>query len=317
VMYVHATTDSPLLSAVKDFKRIVSSYLLFHMTMLGAIVLQWILFLSLMTFAPRSAYLAFSLATLVLFVFSYLVLTYYFQSKKPDQFLGLREAYLDQFRDETRLSSSEHLHLANAAFQFVTLISQNPGLWQTFAKVKPLEKINAWIHYKDLYVMQEMLMCSAITEHIALIMKQPMHVEGHSSLANAYIALAKLYSGYHPFFSYFKEELRSKRDLTYKLAIEELKILNYLAPDDSWVHAQLASCYHDLEMREDEIAEYEILQKLRPDDREILFRLGTLYFESRQQAMGLEMYESLKEMDAMMAQELVSSYDVSLRHLFS
>ena len=95
---------------------------------------------------------------------------------------------------------------------------------------------------------------------------------------------------------------------TAERAIEEFKILNHYAPDDPWVHLQLAYSYHDLGMPDKETREYETVLKLCPDDRDILYKLGTLYFQQGQNAKGLQVYEELKDCNYKKAQQVISRY---------
>ena len=99
-----------------------------------------------------------------------------------------------------------------------------------------------------------------------------------------------------------------KRHLAAKKAIEELNILNELAPDDPWVHAMLAACFNTLEEVQDEIREYEILRNLRPQDKEILYKLGVLYFSRGENAKGLKLFKELKTIDMVWAKNLLSHY---------
>ena len=70
----------------------------------------------------------------------------------------------------------------------------------------------------------------------------------------------------------------------------------------------MASGYRDLGLPEEEIKEMEILLKLRPQDKEILFRLGSLYFSQGLNAMGLQVYEELKQTNFKKAEDLISTY---------
>jgi tetratricopeptide (TPR) repeat protein len=104
----------------------------------------------------------------------------------------------------------------------------------------------------------------------------------------------------HYFDQKFKEAAR--------LAIEEFRILSHYAPNDPWVHEQLAVGFHDLGMPDEEVKEVETLLKLRPQDKEILFRLGMLYFKQNQNAKGLQVYEELKKANFKKAENLISAY---------
>ena len=100
---------------------------------------------------------------------------------------------------------------------------------------------------------------------------------------------------------------------TAEKAIQEFKIIDHYSPEDPWVHAQLASCYHDLKMHSKEITEYETILKLCPEDKQILFRLGILCFQQGENARGLQIYEQLKEMQFSRADELIDFYDANIK----
>ncbi len=108
---------------------------------------------------------------------------------------------------------------------------------------------------------------------------------------------------------YFSEETQQKFTSAAERAIEEFKILDDYAPNDQWVHAQLASLYHDIGLPEQEILEFEKMLKIAPQDRQILFRLGVLYFQQGYNAKGLRVYEQLKKSKDKKADELISYYD--------
>ena len=94
--------------------------------------------------------------------------------------------------------------------------------------------------------------------------------------------------------------------------MQEFQIIDYYSPNDPWVYAQLASCYHDLALYEKEIQAYEIILKLCPNDKEILFRLGILYFQQGMNAQGLQIYEKLKTLQFSRTEELLAFYGANI-----
>ena len=102
--------------------------------------------------------------------------------------------------------------------------------------------------------------------------------------------------------------MRKKFERSAELAIQEFKILHDFAPDDPWIHLQLALSYHDLKMPEEELKEYEILLKLIPGDSEVLMKLGMLYFILGQNAQGLTIYDTLKKENYPRADDLMDYY---------
>jgi tetratricopeptide (TPR) repeat protein len=143
-------------------------------------------------------------------------------------------------------------------------------------------------------------------------------LEAHANLANAYVMLSGLYADskqddcseeifWFPNSKYLPEMKRKFREAAER-AMEEFKILNDYAPQDPWVHAQLAYSYHDLQMVQEEIKEYETILKLCPDDKETMYKLGVLYFQQGQNAKGLRMYEELKKLHYKKAETLIKYY---------
>ncbi len=300
--------------ALAQFRRVTAAYLLFHLSMAVLVVAEWALLISLMVLMPRSGYLAITLAGLFLTLFSYIVLTYYYQAKKPEQLLAIRDAYLESCREtfDARDPHTYHLGIARAAYNLFQLISSNPEGWHFLPDTPSLRHINRLLHWKDRHVMQEMLMHVTITHHIELIKQSPTNIEAHTSLANAYIALAKLYSTQKWFWTFTtqkREEMTARHTRALGQAIEELKILDSYTPNDPWVHATLATCYHHLGESDKEIEAYETLARLRPDDHDVTYRLGLLYFSSGASASALKIYERLRRFDPRKALELISHYD--------
>lgn len=311
-------------TSLGKFKSALSSYALFHLTFTLLATIQLTLTLILLFNSPASPIFAISLASLLLTICSHVLISYYFQGKKPLQFKEIETNFYNECVKSLPIDATDddyHLSLAHSMFQLATYIGQK----QVYSlSVKPFSflediflVIGYHLHFKDILLMQEYLMHRSIKEHVELIKKKPTDLATHTSLANAYTALAKLYSkpADLPFEDngllqrrFEKDSIKERFTNATKRAIEELKILDDLAPNDPWVHAQLASCYHHLEMFEEEIHEYEILLNIRPSDKEILYRLGLLYFRLGKNAKGLTIYESLKEIDAKDAAYLISNY---------
>ena len=293
-----------------QFKKIIRSYIFFHLFFISLLSAEIILFSCSIPFLFQSSLFAFFLAGIVLTGFTYLVLILYFQIKKPEQFLHLRNWFMHLCKQSlpNNINSSEyHLSLANAAYRFATQLNKEEShLFQSPKFMTSLyrytQKFTNLCKNKDILKMKEILLLVTINEHIQLIKESPTNLEAHASLANAYVALSKLYS-------IQKEKCLAAAEK----AIQEFKIMDYYAPNDPWVHAQLASCYHDLQMYKEEIEEYEIILTLCPNDKEIMFRLGILYFQQGLNAKGLEVYEKLKKVNFSRIDELIDFYDANIK----
>lgn len=311
---------------LRKFNRLIRSYILFNVCFLLISFLEITLFLSFFALLSHSSVLAFTLAIFFLTLFSYFVARLYFQAKRIDQLVELCEEYLSRCRDLIHYQEGipEHyIALANASHKFAaTLHEKEYGYYSPpfFLKTlsSTLEKFSCWCHWKDLHAMKELLLLSSVEEHLKVVKCEPTNLEIHAALANSYVMLSSLYADPRKYHDYdeerwiplerHSEEMQKKFRATAERAMEEFKILNDYAPDDPWVHVQLAYSYHDLQMPMEEIAEYEIILNLRPNDKDTLFKLGMLYFQQGMNAKGLRVYEILRGTNYKKADSLIKFY---------
>lgn len=159
---------------------------------------------------------------------------------------------------------------------------------------------------------------TSVEQNIKLVKCEPTSLEVHASLANAYVMLSGLYIDPRKLEGYdderwmpperYSPQMEEKFRSTAERAIEEFKVLNDFAPNDPWVHAQLAYSYRDLKMPKEEIKEYEAILKFNPGDRETLYKLGLLYFQQGLNSQGLRIYEELKRSHYKKAESLIENY---------
>ncbi|MES2273390.1 MAG: hypothetical protein V4487_04295 [Chlamydiota bacterium] len=305
---------------LRDFRRVIHSFVSFNILFLALFGTELVLFFLFLPFLSKSAVLAFALGGLFLTCFSYVILLFYFQAKKPEQLLDLRDQFLLSCRQLLPAAPGEvqhHLSLAEALSklsQYLHNFEWNfykiPKFLLPFSGI--ISRISAFCYWEDVFKMKLLLMQSAIDEHLKQIRSTPTDLEVHASLANTYVALSKIYSAplekgtssFKKIQPYFEEKFQTSA----RLAIEEFRILSHYAPNDPWVHEQLAIGYRDLGMPEEEVKEVETLLKLRSQDKEILFRLGALYFKQGQNAKGLQAYEELKRANYKKAEDLIAIY---------
>lgn len=300
--------------------------LLFNLAFLLLATLEIALFLSFFALLSQSTLLAFTLAIFFLTLFSYFVLRLYVQTKRPEQLLDLCEEYLRRCREIIRYQEGipeHHIALANAAHKFAANLHERE--YHFFSPppfLKPLaptlEKFSCFCYWKDLHRLKELLLLTSVEEHLKVVQCEPTNLEVHAALANAYVMLSSLYADPRKYHDYDEErwvppertseEMQAKFRTIAQRAIEEFKILNDYAPDDPWVHVQLAYSYHDLQMPIEEISEYEIVLKLRPNDPDTLFKLGMLYFQQGMNAKGLSIYEMLRHAHHKKAESLIKFY---------
>jgi hypothetical protein len=310
------------------FNGLIKKFVLFHVffALLGITELTLLIFY--LSEIVQSALLGVTLALLFLTFFSYFTLKLYLETKKPESLKKIKEHFISSckelvgFREEI---PEHHLALANACTRFAASLQGKENSYYRFPKwldfLDPtMEKFSTLCHWNDIHALREHLMLASIEEHITLVKFAPTDLEVHAALANSYVMLSGLYI--NPNIQEGNEEekflpgekvselLKKKFRATAERAIEEFKILNDYAPQDPWVHLQLAYSYHDLGMPEEEILEYETVLNLCPDDKDTLFKLGVLYFQQGKNALGLQVYEELKNCNYKKAEQLITYYGI-------
>jgi len=299
-------------TVLKDFKRIAQTFVFFHAFFIILIVAESVLFLPFLT---RSALAALGFGALFLTGFSYLVLHFYYQARKPERMVHLRDLFLESCRRHIGVPAGEpqhHLSIAAALLKLVLYLEDFEKnfyrLPQSLQAINTLfSRLSAYCYSGDVLKLKRLLLAAAIEEHLKQIRMTPTDLELHASLGSTYVTQSKLYRtqmGSRKQQILFEENFRASA----RLAIEEFRILNHYAPNDPWVHEQLAQGYRELEMPEEELREVETLLRLRPQDKEILYRLGQLYFRQGMNAKGLQIYEELKQSNFKKAEDLIASY---------
>lgn len=316
-----AASESIQIFLVK-FDRIIHTHALLHALFLSIGGIELMLLIFFFTFLVKSALLAFTLAIFFLTFFGYLLIRTYLYAKQPEQFEEIKNEYIDSCKNilKYRIGSSEnHLSLASACTRLADQLQGRErtlySLPKWLSRLQPsLDIFSSWCHWQEVHHIRELLLTSAVEEHIQLVTCEPTSMMPHAALANAYVLLSGLYKpssdDVEPNLMNRKtpKEFQQKFRTTAERAIEEFKILNVYAPEDPWVHVQLAYSYRDLKMPLEEIHEYETLLRLKPEDTDILFRLGVRYFQQGLNAQGLRIYEQLKRYDSKRAESLIAFY---------
>ena len=308
------------------FRAVTRFYAFFHIGFVSCAFVQVLSLLLFFSFFTKSNWSAFAIASLFLTGFTYFVLHFYFQAKKPQQLLEIRHELQEDLKELLKTNGEEELNeslpklFSTIADSLNQLESHCYPIKNTFQTLKPIiEKFSIWLHWKDVHKMRELLLLSTINETVRLVKRAPSELEAHAKLASAYISLANIYmdprkkeadtlpAWISP--EYQSEAMLDKFDSACNRAIEELKIIKEKAPDNSWTHMMLANIYHDKNLPELEIQEYEALISLHPEDTKILFRLGVLYFSQGRNSLGLKVYTHLKEKDEPLSENLITYYD--------
>jgi tetratricopeptide (TPR) repeat protein len=318
--------------ALNNFRRILKSYAAFNLFFYSLISAEVIYLLFHLTFLVQNFVLAIHLALIFATVFCFFTLRLYFQTKKTENCFQLKTNFIKSVEGHINYQDKNPEHYLTIATICCKLavhlhgqeyhVYQFPSWLSVLAS--SMEKFSCWCHWHDVHFMKELFLQSSVEEHTKLVQLEPTNLEVHVGLANAYVMLSGLYvdpriiegldeDRWIPPNKY-TERFNQKFRTAAERAIEEFKILSDYAPDDPWVHAQLAFSYHDLKMPREEISEYETILRLCPDDKDALFKLGKLYFEQGQNAKGLQVYETLKKSNYKTAESLIQFYGAYATH---
>jgi tetratricopeptide (TPR) repeat protein len=314
------------MSGVKHFKKVLFSYVLFHFAFITAFILEGAFLTTLYFLENTSSLFAIGIFSLILTVFSYLVLIFYFQAKKPEQFKQLKEWFLSICKKSIpeELSPSDyHLFLAQAIYTFAMQfhLKDLPVYFKNFpipSFQRIMKKCSYLWHAQDFQKIKEILLLDCIYQHLALLKYEPTNLEVHASLGNSYLTLASVYKSMHKetlsqseplSLDELKEDLLKLFKNSINKAIEEYKIIRASTQQDNpWVLAQLATCYHELEMYDKEIEHFEKILDISESNQEVMTRLGFLYFQEGRNAQGFQLYKIIKETDPQKASELFDYY---------
>jgi len=300
----------------KKLKKIIKSFFIFNIGFFSLFLIEIISFTLLFSIFSSSVILALVLASMFLTSFTYLILLFYFQSKKSEQLTNLKDHFINVCKRALSIpigSAEHHLTIALAALNLTDTLNEYELL--KFPKIifKNFKKLESFLIKEDVFKFKESLLIAAILEHLNQLKITPTDLEVHTSLTNIYTSLFSLYKDAKSkmFFSKNqKDRLEQKYLSCIKIVIEEFKVLNDYAPNDPWIHLQLAKNYNRLDLKTDELKEYEIVYKLCPKDNNILFKLGCLYFETKANSKGLRVYEELKMRSFKDSDKLLDLYGV-------
>jgi tetratricopeptide (TPR) repeat protein len=307
-----------------QFLHLTRRYAVFHSVFILVFLGELLALLLFMPFLAKSFLLAALVAMTVLTAFAYFVLRFYFQTKKPEQFLTLRDQFVESCQRYYQSNTAEaRWGFLQAIYHLIQrLDGQEYQYYQIPLNLEALtplvKKFSVWCHFADVQLMRELLHTYCIRTQLGWIKTYPTDLELHRSLGHAYIALYKIYQDPtrrgESVFSFIASEYASPETQqnffkAAHCAAEELKIVLHYAPHDLRALASLGHVYHDLDQKEEERKVYEALLQLSPQEKEIRFRLGALYFELGFMAQGLRIYEDLKKAGDPNAETLIKTYD--------
>ncbi|MEN9654092.1 MAG: hypothetical protein RL235_204 [Chlamydiota bacterium] len=300
-------------TVLREFKGASQAFVLFNLIFGCALTAEALLLVFCFPFLNRTSILAFVLGAFLLTLFSFVIFRIYLQAKKPDQWLQLKDQFLVSYKRALPMppgTAGHHLSAANALMKLAHYLQDfESHFYKVPSYLRQLNRLissfSTYCYASDVFSFKEQLLLEAIEEHVQQIRIAPSDLEVHASLASAYLALAAIYR---------TAQIEDRSKYFANLALEEFHILCHFAPNDPWVHEQLAAGYKELEMAPEETKETELLLKLRPQDQELLFRLGLLYFQQRLNGKGLQIYEQLKKSNPKQAEALIGAYALRNSH---
>jgi tetratricopeptide (TPR) repeat protein len=312
---------------VGHFRKLTRRYAFFHILFFSFFLLEVVGLLLFLPFLAQSFLLASLVAATFLTAFSYFVLKFYFQTKKPEQFLVLRDNFVQSCQQLYMMTTDLVESRRGFLYAIYQLIHSLEGQEFQFYRIPksldalaPLaQKFSVWCHFGDVHLMKELLHTYCLRTQLDWVKKHPTDLDLHRAIAGGYIALYKIYQDpvhqgkpTYAFIAkeYASQEMMLKFQKAAQCAIEELKIVIHYIPHDTWALSQLALVYHDLDRKEEERKTYEALILHSPHEREARLRLGILYFQLGFMAHGLKVYEDLRKMNDPQAEELVRHYDI-------
>ena len=322
----HFALEAAFQEGYDAFKSCIRFYGLFHVSFISFLGLQLLSFLLFFSYFSKSLTAACGLALFFLTLFSYFVLLFFFQAKKPQQLLTIRSRFCETCQSLLAIPKEDPeslLTVSRALEEFAFFLGKKePSFYASSFTIKALVplalKFTIWLHWKNFHQMKELFLTQSIETIISLIKRAPTNLELHAALAESYTKLSKLYI--HPqkiqedtlpwISPEYSSSFMNEQFLLYSgKAIEEFKILEDLAPKDPWVLVHLAEIYRLQEKAEEEIRHCEELLKLTPDNGDLLFQLGVLYFREGYSAKGLKMYELLQNDSSEKAGKLIQHYN--------
>ena len=157
---------------VKQFFRINRNYIFFHTFFIFALSLQTLNFGLFFSTLLQSTAMAFSLAALFLTLFTYFVLLFYLQGRKPEKLAQLRDEYIEGARTCIPFdpgSLEYHCCITEAIVHMISQlrIASASSRWILASETLTYltEKFRIWTRWKDLLKIKEMLLLATINPY--------------------------------------------------------------------------------------------------------------------------------------------------------
>lgn len=320
-----STLEFVFSSFIVQCKNCFRFYAYFHVLFISFLSIQLLSFLLFFSYFSKSIACASALALFFLTLFSYFVLLFFFQAKKPQQLLSIRNTLLESCQNlfiQKNSTDTPHLQLAQIVLESITLLSEEEHNFYKkealLLTLTPLSgKCKIRLHWKNFLAMKEFLFSLVLEEITDHIKEVPLDLKAHALLAETYLQHSLLYIP--PEISslpwipaeYFSSLFHQKFLACSTRAIEECSILEEYGEKNIWLYTKLSKIYQLQGDTEKEIQCQEKLLSLSFNDQEALIRLGILYFKQGYNAKGLKIYEELKNNFPTEATQLIEYYPFS------
>ena len=187
--------------SILALESILKSYFFFHLFFIILIATEILALSFFFTFLSKSYLLAIALAGLFLTIFSYFISQIYFRAKKEISLLTCLDDYAKECQgtmDYEEGHPASHIFLSQAYGRLADHLQGKEYYIIKYGTSLPnlrplLEKFSCWLYWHDLFFIKELLLKKNIEENIKLIKSEPISVESHIALANAYVMLTGLY----------------------------------------------------------------------------------------------------------------------------
>lgn len=311
------TLTSQLRRLIEEHARLLDgllwSYRLLYVGAILFLTVCFLLFLAAITAAIPTYIGALALGSLVFASCVCFIGHRYLNLQQPERLAMLTSAFGEAcqktipYLDEI---DNHHLFLASAYTLFAEHLKGRASTYFQWRYLpascsRGLIRLSDLCHRRDLHILREQLLTAALHRQLDLVKRDPLNLTYHSQLASTYVLLSRLFLDEHSSLC----NIDRFRYYTTR-AVNEFQIIATYAPNDLWIHAQLAMSYRDLQLVREEVNICETILKLCPTDGDTLLRLGILYFQLGDNAKGLSIYEELRHLHWQLAEQLIIHYGV-------
>ena len=118
----------------------------------------------------------------IISLFSYFILLFYFQAKKPEQIKQAKENFVKACHEKLESKEEKYLSIAHAHLELAAYLKNfEKGLYPFLFPKKFFENFSKFCHFEDVFRLKQLFLESAIEEHYFHIRIAPLDLEAHTS----------------------------------------------------------------------------------------------------------------------------------------